>query len=76
MYSNVRRMVMEEHRLPPPEAVRLEEFINYFAYDYPTPEKEGVMRPHFELGKAPWAPERELLLIGLQAKMPEKEKSG
>ncbi|MBO4304708.1 MAG: von Willebrand factor type A domain-containing protein, partial [Lentisphaeria bacterium] len=74
MYSNVRRMVMEEHRLPPPEAVRLEEFINYFAYDYPTPEKEDVMRPHFELGKAPWAPERKLLLIGLQAKMPEKEK--
>ena len=73
MYANMRRMILEEHRLPPAEAVRIEELINYFSYDYPMPEKEGVMRPHFELGAAPWAPERQLLLIGIQAKTPVKE---
>ena len=73
MYANMRRMILEEHRLPPAEAVRIEELINYFGYDYPAPEKDGVMRPHFELGAAPWAPERQLLLIGIQAKTPVKE---
>ena len=73
MYANMRRMILEEHRLPPAEAVRIEELINYFSYDYPAPEHDGVMRPHFELGAAPWAPERKLLLIGIQAKTPVKE---
>ena len=71
MYANLRRMILEEHRLPPPAAVRLEEMINYFRYDYPAPRKGGVMRPHFEIGAAPWAPERQLLLAGLQAEPPE-----
>ena len=73
MYANMRRMILEEHRLPPAEAVRIEEIINYFGYDYPAPEKDGVMRPCFELGAAPWAPERKLLLVGIQAKTPVKE---
>ena len=73
MYANLRRMILEEHRLPPAEAVRLEELINYFSYDYPMPQKDAVMRPHFELGPAPWAPGRRLLLIGVQAKTPVKE---
>ena len=73
MYANLRRMILEEHRLPPAEAVRLEELVNYFRYDYPMPQKDAVMRPHFELGPAPWAPERRLLLIGVQAKTPVKD---
>ena len=73
MYANMRRMILEEHRLPPAEAVRIEEIINYFSYDYPMPEHDAVMRPHFELGAAPWAPGRQLLLIGIQAKTPVRE---
>ena len=73
MYANVRRMVMDEHRLPPPEAVRLEELLNYFSYDYPQPGGEAVMRPCFEWEAAPWSPERRLLLIGVQAKAPARE---
>ncbi|MBQ7696052.1 MAG: von Willebrand factor type A domain-containing protein, partial [Lentisphaeria bacterium] len=45
MYANLRRMILEEDRLPAAEAVRIEELINYFSYDYPQPEKESVMRP-------------------------------
>ena len=74
MYADLRRMVLEEERLPPPEAVRLEEMVNYFEYSYPAPQGDEVMRPSFELGKAPWDPDRQLLLIGVQAKTPEREK--
>ena len=73
MYANVRRMVFDEDRLPPPEAVRIEELLNYFGYDYPKPEGDAAMRPCFEWGAAPWAPERRLLLIGVQAKAPVAE---
>ncbi len=73
MYANLRRMILQEDRLPPPEAVRLEELINYFSYDYPMPQKDQVMRPHFELGDAPWDPTHRLLLIGVQAKTPVRE---
>ena len=73
MYANVRMKILEEDRLPPPAAVRLEEFVNYFRYDYPAPQEGGVMRPHFEIGAAPWAPERQLLLVGLQAELPEEK---
>ena len=73
MYANLRRMILEEHRLPPSEAVRLEELLNYFSYDYPMPQGNAVMKPHFELAPAPWAPERNLLLVGVQAKTPVKE---
>ena len=73
MYAQLRRMILEENRLPPPEAVRLEELINYFHYDYPMPEGDAVMRPHFELGPSPWDPARKLLLVGVQAKTPVEE---
>jgi Ca-activated chloride channel family protein len=73
MYANVRRMVFDEDRLPPPEAVRIEELLNYFSYDYPQPGGEAVMRPCFEWEAAPWSPERRLLLIGVQAKVPARE---
>ena len=73
MYANLRRMVMDEHRLPPADAVRIEELLNYFNYDYPQPEGDAVLRPDFEMGAAPRAPERKLLLIGVQAKAPVRE---
>ena len=73
MYSNLRRMILDEERLPAPEAVRIEELINYFGYDYPMPEGSAVMRPRFEEGRSPWAPERRLLLVGVQAKTPARE---
>ena len=74
MYADLRRMVLDEDRLPPPEAVRLEELVNYFDYDYPAPKGGKVMKPHFELGSAPWAPGRKLLLVGVQAEPPDREK--
>ena len=67
-YGMVRRMILQENRLPVVNAVRIEEMINYFHYDYPMPEKDDMMRPHFEMQAAPWNPSHQLLLVGVQAK--------
>lgn len=66
-FTNTRRMLTMENRLPPHDAVRPEEFINYFDYNYPQPKnREKPFSVTTELGLAPWNSERELLLIGLQ----------
>lgn len=67
-YSNVRRYLSEWNQLPPNGAVRLEEMINYFDYDYPQPTDEHPFSVNMELSQAPWAQEHQLLHIGLQGK--------
>ena len=64
-YSNVRRF-LREGSLPPKDAVRVEEMINYFRYDYPDPRGEHPFSVTTELGRAPWNPSHRLALIGLQ----------
>ncbi len=64
-YSNVRRF-LREGSLPPKDAVRVEEMINYFRYDYPNPRGEHPFSVTSELGRAPWNPSHRLALIGLQ----------
>jgi Ca-activated chloride channel family protein len=66
-YTNVRRY-LNSGRLPPPDAVRIEEFINYFSFDYPEPAGERPFSVTTELGPCPWAPRHTLLLVGLQGK--------
>lgn len=64
-YSNVRRF-LNEGQLPPPHAVRVEEMVNYFRYNYPQPEGAPLSLTT-ELVPCPWKPERSLLRVGLQA---------
>ncbi len=66
-YSNVRRM-LNGGQLPPPEAVRVEEFINYFDYDYPQPTGDTPVGMSTELADSPWNPGLKLLRVGLQAR--------
>lgn len=66
-YSNVRRFI-NQGQLPPEDAVRVEEMINYFDYDYPAPRNDEPFSIHTELSTAPWNAEHKLLRIGLQAK--------
>jgi Ca-activated chloride channel family protein len=66
-YSNVRRM-LNEGRLPPPSAVRIEEFINYFRYDYPQPDAGQPFSITTEVARCPWKPEHRLVLVGLQGR--------
>ncbi len=69
-YSNVRRM-LNEGRLPPGDAVRVEELINYFDYAYAPPKDRSTpFALHTELGPSPWNPKTELLAIGIQGWKP------
>jgi Ca-activated chloride channel family protein len=64
-YANVRRF-LNEGRLPPPDAVRIEELINYFKYDYPAPRNGAPVSVTTEIAATPWNPETRLALIGLR----------
>ncbi len=68
-YANVRRII-GYGQIPPKDAVRIEEMVNYFDYDYPAPEEGSAspLRVSPELAPAPWNPTHLLLRIGLQAK--------
>lgn len=65
-YSNVRRIINND-RYPEPGAVRVEEMINYFSYDYPQPQNNQPIAVYQELSDCPWNTEHQLLHIGLQA---------
>ncbi|MGB5969582.1 MAG: von Willebrand factor type A domain-containing protein [Spirulinaceae cyanobacterium] len=66
-YSNLRRFI-KEGSLPPKDAVRIEELINYFTYNYPQPEGEQPFSLTTEIAQAPWNKEHKLVHIGLQGK--------
>ncbi len=66
-YSNLRRYI-NSGSLPPKNAVRIEEMINYFNYDYPQPKDDTPFSIHTELGQCPWNNENLLLHVGLQGK--------
>ncbi len=71
-YSNVRRF-LENGQRPPADAVRIEEMINYFEYDYKDPVDEVPFAIVTEVAEAPWNPKHRLVHIGLQGKRIEKE---
>lgn len=65
-YSNMRRW-LNQGQLPPEDAVRVEEFINYFSYEYPLPEsKQTPFRVNTQIAPTPWNPDTRLLRIGIQ----------
>ncbi len=65
-YSNVRRM-LESGVRPPADAVRVEEFINYFDYNYAVPaDKATPFRVHTELANAPWDKRKQVMMIGIK----------
>jgi len=66
-YSNVRRF-LNNGQMPPEDAVRIEEMINYFDYDYPQPAGEHPIAIITETTDSPWNPGLKLVHIGLQAK--------
>lgn len=66
-YSNVRRLLRAGQAVDP-GAVRVEEMINYFTYDYPAPDAGQPFSVTTEVSHAPWAPEHQLILVGLQGR--------
>jgi len=66
-YSNLRRL-LKQGQLPPADAVRIEEMLNYFRYDYPNPQGNEPFALHSELSECPWKPGHKLLKVGLKAR--------
>jgi Ca-activated chloride channel family protein len=66
-YSNVRRFITSG-QLPPPGAVRIEELVNYFTYDYPQPEGDRPFSVTTEVAACPWNISHRLVRIGLKGR--------
>ena len=66
-YSNMRRF-LSMGQAPPPNAVRIEELINYFDYNYQPPRGNQPFSVHTEVTAAPWNPQHQLVLVGLQGR--------
>ncbi|SFR48641.1 Ca-activated chloride channel family protein [Robiginitalea myxolifaciens] len=71
-YSNIRRMINAGQTIPE-DAVKIEEMINYFAYDYPQPTGEDPFSITTNLAVTPWNPNTRLVRIGLQGKAFDQE---
>ncbi len=66
-YSNIRRMINNGQRVRP-DAVKIEEMVNYFNYNYPQPKEEHPFSINTELVETPWHKDTQLVRIGLQGK--------
>ena len=72
-YSNVRRM-LNYGQLPPADAVRIEEMINYFQYNYPAPKDKDIIGVTTNFTDCPWNKELKLLHVGVQSKKMDVKK--
>jgi Ca-activated chloride channel family protein len=70
-YSNARRY-LNNNQMPPKDAVRIEEFVNYFNYDYPQPKSVDPFSINTEISDCPWNQDHKLVHIGLQGKVLSK----
>lgn len=71
-YALMRREIAEGRRLPPRTSVRLEEFVNYFRYDYPQPADGRPLAVSCEAAPCPWNPAHKLARVALQARKLDK----
>lgn len=65
-YSNSRRFLQQESQLPPADAIRTEEFINYFNLDYEFDETSHPIDLNGEIATCPWNPDHQLIRIGIK----------
>ncbi|MCB0477274.1 MAG: von Willebrand factor type A domain-containing protein [Crocinitomicaceae bacterium] len=72
-YSIIRKQINSGTR-PPEQAVRIEEMINYFKYDYASPKNDEAFAVHTEIGNSPWSANK-IVKIGLKGKTFENEKA-
>ena len=67
-FSKVRMYLLEQGLLPPADAVRIEELVNYFPYAYAPPDDERPFAAHVEVATCPWKPDHRLVRIGIKGK--------
>jgi len=73
-YANVRQLLLGAGTLPPPDAVRIEELINYFQYDYSPPTGDVPFAAHVEVAACPWNAEHRLARIGIKGREMDRSK--
>ena len=73
-YALMRSGLTDYKRLPPKESVRIEEYVNYFKYDYPQPKDGEPVAVDCELAVCPWNAKHRLLRLGVQAKKTDEAK--
>lgn len=71
-YAIVRNALMNGY-MPDPDAVRVEEMVNYFPYDYPAPDGTAPFEPTVSVSPTPWNPDTQLVHIAIQGSLPEVE---
>lgn len=71
-YAKVRQFLQEHSTMPPPDAVRIEELVNYFDYNYSPPANEHPFAVHVAAAECPWQPEHKLVRIGLKGREIER----
>ena len=71
-YANIRRFI-NNNELPPSDAVRIEEMINYFSYDFAEPKDEKPFSVTTEMGVCPWNTENNLVMFGIKGRSIEKD---
>ncbi len=67
-YSKTRMYLLQQNALPPVDAVRIEELVNYFDYDYSPPVGDQPFSVNVEVANAPWHPQHRLARIGLKGR--------
>jgi len=72
-YSNMRRFILDQHRLPPAVSVRIEEYLNYFTYDYAPPKDDAPFAAHMEVAGCPWNSDHRLVRVALKGREIAKE---
>ena len=72
-YANTRRFI-QQGQLPPRNAVRIEELVNYFRYDYPEPADGSPFSVNVDVATCPWNPQNKLARVGLKARTIAEDK--
>lgn len=71
-YTNIRRLIKDNYQVPK-DAVRIEEMLNYFNYDYPEPNSDSIFSSTVEISDCPWNDSNQLMLIGLNTSSMDTE---
>lgn len=72
-YANIRRFINGMGRLPQKDAVRIEEMVNYFSYNYENPEGKHPLSAQVEISACPWNKEHRLAKVGIKGKTIENK---
>jgi len=72
-YTKLRQYVLEQNVVPQPESIRIEEWLNYFDYQYAGPKGDEPFAAHLRMAKCPWNARHQLVRVAIQAKRVESQ---